>query len=349
MSILSAVKSGKLVRSAQYNNLLSGFLDDHLNEAAANYHKKLVHFGNGMDDLDVYLMANQQSGVEYARWSQSVHRWGYQGTQFSGVFQPFMLSGEGVDADMAADILVHTNKDVLTNAIITKGLDRDLSLYGDASVRTLTLGRYRKVGAFDLPDHVLISGETFVRDANTYYCRDASGNLVFKDTFQAAPVTLSEMAFGAAAKKISLAPEYAGAVIERDLSDNTGSLDAGHDYLTRHNYYVWSTTSASPQDFDVIVRWQVPAGFRTLADIRLYHKVSNITTGSRIDVYLVQADGTSVTISGGSNLRQASWTQAVITHTGGVFSAGDWVTLKIRMTAAQNEFAYIGELEINIT
>src|SRR5690606_38151641 len=80
---------------------------------------------------------------------------------------------------------------------------------------------------------------------------------------------------------IALRPEFEGAVLRPDGSNNVGymssdfcsgssgrmninataCLNSGGTSSEEHTYYEWTTIEASAQDYDVYVRWRVPDNF----------------------------------------------------------------------------------------
>ena len=65
-------------------------------------------------------------------------------------------------------------------------------------------------------------------------------------------------------KVITLTPEYAGAVLYGTGGSNTGTMTSGYTttgYTNKENYYEWTTTQTTAQNYDVVVSIPVPSDF----------------------------------------------------------------------------------------
>jgi fibronectin-binding autotransporter adhesin len=171
---------------------------------------------------------------------------------------------------------------------------------------------------------------------------------------------------------ITLAPEYAGAVMTGSGSSNIGTMNS--DYCSNtaalslntgicatsgdvHSYYSWTTNQATAQTYDIYVRYQVPSDFSAFAasnPISMYGWVTNATTNTD-DVQLALYKGATA-CSTGTHIGTTSgqWTTNNLSgFSGGNFgsctiAAGDIVTFKINVKAgASGDFARAGELSIS--
>jgi parallel beta-helix repeat protein len=186
--------------------------------------------------------------------------------------------------------------------------------------------------------------------SNAVYTASAGGPLRFKGTARNAV-------------SFTLTPEYAGAVMTGDGSSNAGTMTS--DFCSNsspaintgvcgvandvHNYYSWTTSQASAQDYDIYVRWQVPSNYDSsdsMPTIKFYGWRTNTTNDS---LTMTVRNGTTTcgtaTSAGGSN---GAWTQATYT-TGscGTITPGTTVlTFTLHMTAATSDFVRVGEIGI---
>ncbi len=188
--------------------------------------------------------------------------------------------------------------------------------------------------------------------SNAIYTASAGGPLRFKGTARNSITT-------------ALIPEYAGAVITGDGSDNIGTMTAdfcsGSSYLNiptssnpcgaseEHNYYSWTTSQVTAQDYDIYVRWQVPSNYDSsdaMPAINFYGWRTS-TTNDAITMTVRNGSTTcgTATSAGGSN---GAWTQATYT-TGscGTITPGSTVlTFKLRLSAATNDTVRVGEIGV---
>jgi hypothetical protein len=165
---------------------------------------------------------------------------------------------------------------------------------------------------------------------------------------------------GGGTKKITFAPEYAGSTFSADGSNNTGfmqsdhvgGLSSGQGY--KHNFYQWSTSQATAQDYDIVVTYQLPSDFSSFA-----------TNTWKIWVYADSLTSTDINFSIKSNtdaacyastqsvkpVSSATWEQISITDPGNgcTFAAGDTITITVKPTAIQPSTNYvkIGELQFS--
>lgn len=161
---------------------------------------------------------------------------------------------------------------------------------------------------------------------------------------------------------VTLSPEYAGATFTPDGADNTGTLSSdfcsGSSRLSKnttvcaatvtHNYYQWTTASATPQDYDVYVRYQMPTDYETgtIANMAIWGWGTN-TTNEQVTVALYSdASGTACSTSSNAVTGAAAWAQATVASPLGACTivAGDVVTFKVRLRAGTGNYARAGEI-----
>jgi hypothetical protein len=163
-------------------------------------------------------------------------------------------------------------------------------------------------------------------------------------------------------------PEYPGAVIMADGSDNTGVLTSDmevHNTNYRYNYYEWTTSETSLQDYDIYVKWQVPAnfnGFPTGTNDALIVDLateSTDTANNKVDVALYEdndADTTSDTTTNVSDVA-SNWMSdqegnavVLFDETDTVLAgltAGDVLVIKITLYSKSDNYARAGGVTIN--
>ncbi len=173
-------------------------------------------------------------------------------------------------------------------------------------------------------------------------------------------------------RKVTLIPEYEGATLTPDGSNNTGTMTSDFCYdgaaggseipdrntsvcnsNERHNYYYWTSTGAN--DYDIWVDWQVPddfSEFATTPAVKFYARKD--AAGDAVTVSLFD-DTETICGSATALSTTATWTNTNYADvsscdgaSGGNIIAGDIVTFRIQMAVASNgNDAYMGEIEIN--
>ena len=154
-------------------------------------------------------------------------------------------------------------------------------------------------------------------------------------------------------KSILLTPEYAGAVLDAGSgSNNTGSMTSKFDLTNRRNYYRWTTTQATAQNYDVVIQVPIPSDFSAWASavpILVDTYTSNTTTGT-ITLEARDSVGTVVT---GMNFGSITPTAAAAWQTrapgtiSGTYAAGSYMTLRIRMTSPPSGEVRISNIKLD--
>ncbi len=141
-------------------------------------------------------------------------------------------------------------------------------------------------------------------------------------------------------RQVTLSAEYAGATMSADGSSNSGTMTSDNTAASGtlfRNYYKWTTTQGTAQDYDIWVKVPIPTdwvGWPSGQTICMDTYASASTSGLvGMSVY-----GTDNNIIGSSNdlspLSITTWAnKCTASITGGVFTAGSDATLDIKLTA----------------
>ena len=230
------------------------------------------------------------------------------------------------------DVLGNTTLNTLTatGAVdfdTTLNVDGNTTIGGDASVAGTLSGNALVVDT----GSVTINGVTYnvtgtQGGANTVLVNDGSGNL----TWQSSAISNGSGSF------MSLHPEYPNVAYEADGTSNVGRLRTT--ISSNEHLYTWSTTRVTPQDYDVVVRVQVPENFASWSNIEVRHNNSGVATvqADLIDTADVTQAGTP-TVGAGT---------ITITPTG-TYTAGEYMTVRVKMTATSAGDAQLGYINLN--
>lgn len=168
------------------------------------------------------------------------------------------------------------------------------------------------------------------------------------------------------ARKVVLSPEYPGAVLTADGSSNSGTMTS--DFCEKgattditdtntticstngdmHNYYSWTTSQASAQDYDIWIRWRVPDNFAAwdTNPVQVYGKRFD-TTNNAVTVYVYDTAGT-LNNAGGTQVAGTSWTQTAVSLSGGTWTAGSYMTIRVVLNAdTGGDSVQAGEINLN--
>jgi len=197
------------------------------------------------------------------------------------------------------------------------------------------------------------TGNFIVSGAN--FSVDAGGNLTTGGTVNG--VNLSSISFGNMATRVKEAvftPDFAGGTSYPDGADNQGTLQLKFEDLGgagKRNFYEWTTQQVLMQDMDVVASLQLPLDFDSFTGTPLsvtYRTSDGAIATNRVDVSLYDTTGAAVALTGGSALANAGWTTAAITFGGApVFTAGDTITIRIKLSSTNAGFARISDLVLN--
>lgn len=162
---------------------------------------------------------------------------------------------------------------------------------------------------------------------------------------------------------VSLMPEYAGAAFTGDGTNNLGSLSSdfcsGSARLNinaaicgattgEYNYYEWSNANAAVQDYDVYVRYKMPADYDSGSMTNLtLERWGTVVTTDKVHISMYGSAAATLCSSNTANIAtNATWQTITIAAPLGActVAAGDTITLKIHMEAAQNNAARAGEI-----
>ena len=162
---------------------------------------------------------------------------------------------------------------------------------------------------------------------------------------------------GITSRRITLVPEYEGAVFTADgTGSNSGSMSSDFCSGTslksipatsnpcgaseEHNYYTWTSTDGNVADYDIYIRYQLPTdfnGFSSATSINMFGWRTDATNNT-VDLSLYQANGTQCGTTTNVATGTATWTETALAgdETGCTFSANDVVLFKVKVTAASS-------------
>lgn len=169
------------------------------------------------------------------------------------------------------------------------------------------------------------------------------------------------------ARTHTLSPEYPGATLSGDGGNNSGTMTS--DFCEQgasadvpntnttvcntsgdiHNYYSWTTSQGSAQDYDVWIRYRIPDNFASWSSnpIQVYGKRTDATNNA-VTVYVYDTAGT-LENAGGTQVAGTTWTQTPVEASfAGSYTAGSYMTIRIAMTAdAGGDSVQVGEINLN--
>ena len=151
-------------------------------------------------------------------------------------------------------------------------------------------------------------------------------------------------------REFSFMPEFAGAVLDADGTDNSGTMTAADDATQRMNHYNWTTSEATTQDYDLVLRFRLPPEFSewnsASKNVYMWSKVSSASGATGVQlVELLDTSGSNV-LTSGSKHQNTSWTEDSEAFSGSTWTAGGIVTLRFRLFADTSENAMLGAVRL---
>jgi len=165
-----------------------------------------------------------------------------------------------------------------------------------------------------------------------------------------------------------ISPEYPGAVISADGTNNVGTLTSdreatGAGSLYNFNYYEFSSGQSSLQDYDVYIRFKIPENFASWttsnALIVDFETEDTTNTNNKVDA-TVYKDNDADTVSSATNVSNYATTwhsdqlgSATLTftaaqlNTGITWAAGDVMIVKLKLYSKDNYFARVGSIKFD--
>lgn len=149
---------------------------------------------------------------------------------------------------------------------------------------------------------------------------------------------------------------FEGASYQGDASDNVGQLYTDHDNTNDFNYYRWSSSASTLQDYDIILRTTLPRDFvrwNTGSGNHLrikYRTTSASADDSQLDISVFDTNGSPVSLSGsglssGQNLVNTSWITEQIEWTGTpTWTAGQDFLVRLKLQARSDKQIHVGDL-----
>jgi hypothetical protein len=224
-----------------------------------------------------------------------------------------------------------------------------LSVKGSLSGTTLNIDKNANIGG-----NLGVSGSTIFnrlqytwpgsQSANTFLKTDGNGTL-----------TWSTPSVGSSSGEIlSLHPEYSGAVYFQSGSTAIGALSNSGSGIG-DNYYRWTSTRSSLQDYWISVRLRLPKNFthfETASGIQLrLRTLTTAATDNYVTFRVIDTAGALVATTNNaalvSNVANTWRTNTITGLTGGTYTPFGYITLLIKMAAKSTGVTDVGYINLN--
>ncbi len=272
------------------------------------------------------------------------------------------ISGSSLNVDRNATV---GGTLTVTGSIITKGtlsgssltLTNNATINGSATANTITAttdviakgnlsGRTLTVSSsgFTL-NNVKYTAPVGQGAANTFLKNDGNGNLTWTAT------SVNNTSGGI----ISLHPVYPNAVYFGSGTTKVGQLVGATDTTNLENYYRWTTSKGTLQDYWVSVRVRLPntfAAWDSATPIQFRYRTSDGTAANNaLTVKMKDTAGADVALTGAASLANAAWTTASITgpQSSGTWTPGSYITVYVKLSSITAKFADAGFINLRFS
>jgi hypothetical protein len=146
-------------------------------------------------------------------------------------------------------------------------------------------------------------------------------------------------------------PVYEHAIYKDDGTSNVGQLKADHDDAVDRNYYVWTSTRSSLQDYDILLRIPLSTDFVRWKStpIRVTYRSSTASAAdNKLDISVFDTAGAAVTLVGSSgSLASTSWATTDLNFSGSpTWTPGSGFLIRFRVSAKSQNEMHLGELRL---
>lgn len=210
--------------------------------------------------------------------------------------------------------------------------------FGSTLAKTLSYNQ--PLARFELNDALHVAGNITASGSVTI-----ENNLVVKGTINGVSIGQEVV------EEIILHPFFPGGSYAPDGTDNIGQLRIRNQVASPKNYYGWSSTKDTLQDYTVILAQSVPSDFVRWADNAIevmYRTTTGSTAAALNNIILFDTADTLVTLSGATtNLANTAWTTASIDLTGSpTFTVNDDFQIAFLLAARDEEEAHLGTVKL---
>lgn len=154
---------------------------------------------------------------------------------------------------------------------------------------------------------------------------------------------------------VVISPEYSGAILYADGSDNHGRMisDAINIGGVFKNYYEWKSDRETLQDYDILVRITLPSDFVSWKEdaISLDFMTENSASiaNNKVEIALIGDSGIDSEIKNGISKMPGSWERISIKAVDitQCKKAGDSCTLRLSMYSKENYYVRVGDISLN--
>jgi hypothetical protein len=114
------------------------------------------------------------------------------------------------------------------------------------------------------------------------------------------------------------------------------------------NYYNWMSSSASAQCYDVVVQVAIPSDFDAWSGSPSIQMKKDSTGTAAYALQIIPSSGTDANYSSyvSPGTLSTSWGNMATSGLSGTYTAGDYMTIKVRMTSTSGANVELGNITL---
>jgi len=145
--------------------------------------------------------------------------------------------------------------------------------------------------------------------------------------------------------------EFEHVSYQGDATSNVGQLRVDHDNTNLHNFYIWTSSLSTLQDYDVILRETLSSEFvrwGTGSIVVRFRSTSASTADNQMDISVFDTNGSPVTITGDStDFASTGWATTTLNFGGSpTWTAGQEFLIKFKLHAKDNFQMQLGSVRL---
>lgn len=148
-------------------------------------------------------------------------------------------------------------------------------------------------------------------------------------------------------------PQYEGAAYAGDGTNNVGQLSVSHSGSTLRNFYQWTSSRGTLQDYEIMLRVPLSADFEgwgsALPLSIVFRTRDGDAAANALGFRVFDTAGTEVTLtgSGTTGLQSTDWATASFGFAGNpTWTAGGEMLIKLALSARNSSFVQVGPLTV---
>jgi hypothetical protein len=164
--------------------------------------------------------------------------------------------------------------------------------------------------------------------------------------------TINRALIGPKNKTEVLSPRYPNSIIDKDGTNNSGSMYEETAVIAAKNKNTirWSTKKSTIQDYDIVIRYTLPANFAGFQanPVSLEFMSEGANTDAKVD-FVIEKEGSAVDELSGSGIgfNSNAWTTVNLTlNPATIWNPNDTMIIRMKMYSRNNLQSYVSDISL---